>query len=109
MAVEALNRYAEGVCVGNLGICCFEVGFTKRAIKHYEDALAIARELKDRDGEARHLWNLGGCYYNLGNTDRAAELTNVALAICRKADNRFGEGFCMGALAEIALDQSSFE
>jgi hypothetical protein len=47
--------------------------------------------------------------YSLGNTDRAAELTNVALSICREADNRFGEGFCMGALAEFALDQSSFE
>ena len=64
----------------------------------YEQALAIAREIGDRQGEANHLGNLGICYADLGQTQRAIELLRAGLAIAREIGDRQGEADHLGNL-----------
>ncbi len=46
-------------------ICYNELGQIARAIDHYEQSLAIMREVGDRRDEGEHLGNLGICYSDL--------------------------------------------
>jgi len=77
---------------GNLGSAYRNMGQVQKAISCYEQALAIAREEKDRQGEGASLGNLGNCYRSLGQTARAIEYYERALAIAREIGDRRGEG-----------------
>ena len=77
--------------LGNLGNAYSNLGETRRAIGLYGQALAIDREIGDRQGEEAHLGNLGSAYANLGETRRAIELYEQALAIDREIGDRRGE------------------
>ena len=41
----------------------------KKAIEYYEQVLAIAREIGDRQGEGNHLGNLGNAYIQMGDDE----------------------------------------
>ncbi len=51
---------------GNLGNAYTELGEARKAIKYYDQALAITREIRDRRGEGANLGNLGNAYVELG-------------------------------------------
>ena len=80
------------------------LGQFTRAIDIFEQALAIARETGDREGEAIDLSNLGNCYADLGQIPRAIELYEQALAIARETGDREGEATCLGNLANSYSD-----
>jgi len=86
------------ISVGNLGSAYASMGQVQKAISCYEQALAIAREEKDRQGEGTWLGNLGICYACLGQTARAIEYFEQALAISRETGDRQGEGTDLGNL-----------
>jgi hypothetical protein len=50
----------------------------EEVITHYEQALAIARAIGDRRGEASHCWNLG-LLYEETDPARAAALMQVSV------------------------------
>ena len=52
--------------LGNLGICHFSLGEYRQAIDLHTQALAIARDIGDRQGEGAALGNLGLCHSSLG-------------------------------------------
>ena len=84
----------------NLGNCYVDLGQIPRAIGLYEQALAIAREIGDQEGEANPLGNLGNCYSDLGQIPRAIGLYEQALAIARQIGYRYGEALDSGRLGE---------
>jgi tetratricopeptide (TPR) repeat protein len=87
--------------VGNLhslGDACYVLGQVERAIKLYEDALAIAREMGDRRGEGVQLGHLGLAYHSLGQFERAIKLHKEALAVAREIGDRRNEGVELGYL-----------
>ena len=84
--------------VGNLGTAYRNIGQIPKAIACYEQALAWAREAKDKPGEGAWLGNLGNCYANLGQTRRAIEFYEQALAIDRQIGDHRGEGAILGNL-----------
>jgi tetratricopeptide (TPR) repeat protein len=92
------NPSTDAACKTNLGIAFSLAGETRRAIELYEQALAIARETGDRQGEGIHLGNLGLCHADLGETRRAIDLHGQALAIAREVGDRQGEGIDLGNL-----------
>jgi tetratricopeptide (TPR) repeat protein len=65
--------------LGNLGIAYAALGDSRRAIEHYEQARAIAREIGDRRGEAIGSWNLGDEYAKLGELEKAIALMQVTV------------------------------
>ncbi len=82
----------------NLGICYYSLGDYPRAIDYYQQSLAIAREIGNRQGEGAALGNLGNCYYRLGDFPRAIDYYQQSLAIAREIGNRRGEGNALGNL-----------
>jgi tetratricopeptide (TPR) repeat protein len=93
------DRDLEQGSVGNLGTAYRSLGRVAEAIRCYEQALAIAREVSDRSNEGIWLGNLANCYTDLGETRRAIELYEQALAIAREIGDRSGEGAWLGGLA----------
>jgi tetratricopeptide (TPR) repeat protein len=93
------DPYIEQASTGNLGIALYSMGRYREAIARHEEALAIARDIGDRGGEAAWLGNLGTSYATLGETRRAIDFYQQALAITRDIGNRGSEGVWLGNLA----------
>ena len=55
----------------------YSLGQYEKAIEHHKQALAISREIGDRQGEGNHLGNLGLVYINLGQYDEAKADLNL--------------------------------
>jgi CHAT domain-containing protein len=60
--------------------------------------LAIAREIKDRQGEGKALGNLGNASYSLGDYAKAIDYHQQLLEIARKIKDRRGEGAALNNL-----------
>ncbi|NER53142.1 MAG: CHAT domain-containing protein, partial [Symploca sp. SIO1A3] len=65
---------------------------------YHQQSLAIAREIKDRNGEAQSLNNLGIAYRNLGEYTQAIDYHQQSLAIAREISDRKREGQSLGNL-----------
>jgi tetratricopeptide (TPR) repeat protein len=116
------DRIDEGAHLGNLGSAYAHLGHVEKAIEHYEQALAISREIREasahgspewtdaHQGEANHLGNLGFAYYSLGQMERAIAYSEQALDISHEireastkaspewTEARRGEGTALGNL-----------
>jgi tetratricopeptide (TPR) repeat protein len=55
----------------NLGAVYDDLGQKQEALRYFEQALAIWREVGDRRGEGRTLWNTGALYFERGRNDAA--------------------------------------
>ncbi|MFC1835593.1 tetratricopeptide repeat protein [Thermodesulfobacteriota bacterium] len=82
------DRKGEANALSNLGNVYYAWGQYKKAVEHYETALAIRRELADRRGEGSILGNLGGVYYAWGQYKKAVDFFEKSLAICRDVGDR---------------------
>jgi tetratricopeptide (TPR) repeat protein/class 3 adenylate cyclase len=71
------------------------------AIAHYDECLALRRQLNDRAGEAAALGNLGDAWQRMSEWKRARRYSRQALAIRREVGDRGGEGL---DLANLAID-----
>jgi hypothetical protein len=72
----------------------------ERAIEHYQQALAISREIGDRRGEAFTCWNLG-LLYEESEPARAVELMSICVAYEREIGHPHAEADAE-RVAEIA-------
>ena len=70
-------------------------------IDYFKQALAIFRELKDRQSVALALRNLGDTYMSFTRLDKAVESYEQALPIYREIKDRQGEAMVLGPLANI--------
>ena len=82
----------------NLGLCCASLGHYRLAVRLHTQALAIDRDIGDRQGESADLGNLGSCHYRLGNYRQAIDLHTQALVIDRDIGDRQGESADLGNL-----------
>src|SRR5262249_30745286 len=64
----------NGVHLANLGLCHFNLGDYRQAADLHTQALAIARERGDREGEGIELGNLALCHATLGDYRQAISL-----------------------------------
>jgi tetratricopeptide (TPR) repeat protein len=55
----------------NLGLVYDALGQKQEALRYYQQALAISREVGDRAGEGTTLWNIGALYFEQGRNDAA--------------------------------------
>jgi len=79
-----------------IGIIHYLLGDARKAIKYYDQSLAIAREIGDRRGEGADLGNLGLAYAALGDARKAIDYYEQALAIDREIGDKRGEGADLG-------------
>ena len=74
------------------------LGDYAKAIEYAQQYLAIARSIKDRQGEGTALGNLEIAYRSLGDYAKAIEYSQQSLAIARSIKDRQGEGAELGNL-----------
>jgi tetratricopeptide (TPR) repeat protein len=84
--------------LGSLGRAFYSLGQVERAIKLYEQALAIAREIGYHQNEGIWLGNLGLAYRAQGQVERAIEFHEQALAIAREIGDSQNESIWLGCL-----------
>ena len=85
------------------GTAAHSLGEYERAIDLHTQALAIFRDIGDRQGEGAALGNLGLCRYSLGEYERAIDLHAQALAIARDIGDRYGEANALDYLGRAWL------
>jgi tetratricopeptide (TPR) repeat protein/predicted transcriptional regulator len=93
----------------NLGLIAVERGELEAAEEHHEEALALFREIGDREGEARCLKHLGRAAFYASDYDRAREWFEDGLATAREVDARLVEFGCLMDVGAVAVRQSDFE
>jgi tetratricopeptide (TPR) repeat protein len=104
-AALALNyRWDEEAFLNKMGLTCHNLGQVEKAIDYYEQALAICREIEDRQDEGDTLGNLGLAYRALGQVEKAIEYHEQALTIAREIGDRRGEGNHLGNLGNAYSD-----
>jgi|SRR5579883_1292647 len=85
-------------CERGIGNAYLQLSDYPQAIEHYQQSLATAREIGDRDGEGRALGNLGLVYQRLSDYPQAIEYHQQFLTIAREIGYRQGEGIALGNL-----------
>jgi tetratricopeptide (TPR) repeat protein len=91
--------HLQAANLGSLGIAYHAMGQFEQAIKLYEEALDIARRIRDRRGEGRWLGQLGITYQVLGQVEQAIKLYEEALVATREIGDRRNEGVWLGRLS----------
>jgi CHAT domain-containing protein/Flp pilus assembly protein TadD len=110
-ARESKNRDEEAnglLRQGNINYC---QGKHKEALNSYQEALIIARELKDLSLEGFLLGNIGLVYINLGKYQEAIVNLEQDLAIIRQSkdkNNRQDEGQALGMLGDAYYAQGNY-
>jgi tetratricopeptide (TPR) repeat protein len=84
--------------LASLGNCHLRLGDYRQAIDLYTQALAIDRDMGNRQGEGIQLGNLALCHESLGDYRQAIDLHTQALAIDRDIGDRQGEGAMLASL-----------
>lgn len=77
------------------------IGMEAEALKYWESALAIYRQIGERRNEGAMLGNIGGAFRVLGQYDKALEAFQSSLSICREAGDRQGEGMALNSIAIV--------
>jgi tetratricopeptide (TPR) repeat protein len=97
------HQQGEGNSLNNLGNVALNQGDYGAAKGHFEQSLAIRREIGDRWGEGNSLSNLGRVVWNQGNYGTAKEYFEQSLAIRREIGDRLEEGNSLNDLGSAAL------
>jgi tetratricopeptide (TPR) repeat protein len=71
-----------------LGNALYGMGQYDRAIRSYEEALALARRSESRGDQGKLLGNLAICYSDLGEVPKAIDYTKQSLAIAVEVGSR---------------------
>ncbi len=82
-----------------------ELGEYEAAERHLFQALAVYREVSDREGEGIALANLGLALQQQGRHDEALDLLRQALSIDREIGNRRSEGYVLTHLGYSHLER----
>lgn len=88
-------------------IACFH-GDYKLAIRHYEKAFEIVKQLGNRFSESLLMNNMGTAYLELFQYDQAEQYFLKSLQICREINDREGEAIALSNLGEMAAYQKDF-
>ncbi|MBD2353121.1 tetratricopeptide repeat protein [Tolypothrix sp. FACHB-123] len=91
-------RKAEADRLFKQGIQQYQTSQFEAALRSWQQALIIYREIKVRKGESNTLGNLGIAYFSLGDYPKAIEYHQQRLAIAKEIKDRFGEGQSLGNL-----------
>ncbi len=85
----------------SLGTAYRSIGEHRTALRHYAQALRLARRCGWQESAATTLGNLGVVYHKLGRLSAAARHLDTALAVDRQLGRRAGEANNLGLLAAV--------
>lgn len=103
------DPYKRGPYLSNLGnYYLTAAGDFDRARDHFQQALAVYRELDDYDGQFRALSQLASLHSGQGEYRAAAEVYNRILAIHEALADEKGAGAVYNSIAGIYLNQDDY-
>lgn len=91
----------EAIRLSEQGRHQLATGQLQKALKTFQQVLAIRRKIGSRADEAEALSNLGETYNDLSQYDRAVEILQQSLSIHTQIGNRRGEGETLSILGEV--------
>jgi tetratricopeptide (TPR) repeat protein len=100
---DARIQAVRGEWLNELGLHQQHLGNPKKAIASFSEALAVARQNKNRQWEGATLGNIGVAWADLGDAHRAIGYHEQALAIAREIGDRRREGQTLGNLGNAWL------
>jgi len=100
--LKAVNHHSLGDAYRNLGRA-------REAAAQYEDALATAREIGEKETEGAALGGLGRANWMLGQVEKATGYLKEALTIAREIGDRRSEGMHVRSLGRIYCDLGQME
>jgi len=101
---ERRDHALEGPVLNNLAMMSRATGHPYEALRLYEQALVLMREVGDRAGEGTTLNNLGRVYDDLGQKAKALDYYEQALVLRREVGDRAGEGTTLNNLGGVYDD-----
>lgn len=108
-AVITRSLYDQAVAKNNLGIVELDAGNPVQAEHTLEAALALRRESRDPDGEARTLQRLGIAAYMQGHLDDAARRFEASRALANQHQLLQVEGRALFRIGDVLRTQGRFE
>ncbi|BAY25979.1 TPR repeat-containing protein [Calothrix sp. NIES-2100] len=98
LAQNPSAQKAEADRLFNQGKQQYQTSQFEAALRSWQQALIIYREIKDRKSEENALGNLGNAYLYLGNYKKAIDHFQHILAIAQQIKDRQGEGNALGGI-----------
>ena len=95
------RQRVEGNALGGLGIVYSSLGQYDKAKASLEAALAISREMGDKQNEGKFLSNLGIVYKALGQYDKAKASYEASLVIYREIGDKQNEASALSGLGNV--------
>ena len=105
---DDIHRTFEAEALFNLADLFSIQGNYAEALKHHKQALAINRELKDRNAEAVSLNNIGVLYHLMKNDEKSLANHEVALDIRRALKDKRGTAESHNHIAGLYLAQGKY-
>lgn len=110
VVAQALSaKQSEAKKLMDLGNVQFDKENNEAAIKSYQQALAIYRQIGDLKGESEACLSLGYTYEQLVSYLKAAEFFQIVIKLGRATKNASIEAQGLNGLANIDLDQEKFD
>ena len=100
------DKQIHGSVLGSLGNAYYNLSEYRKAIKYYEQALKIAKEVGDRKSEGIWLGSLGNVFNELSKPKKAIEYYEQALKIAKEVGDMYLEGRWLGNLGNAYNDLS---
>ena len=95
------QRKEEALRLLQLGIQQVNQGQFQEALKAFQEALAIFKQIGDTAREETTLNNIGEAYHNLGQYKKALDYYQQALAIGKKIKDTPGEGTTLNNIGAV--------
>ncbi len=96
--------HGEASTLDNLGRAWSDMGDGKQALDNFNQALAIFRNLGERNGEALVLNDTGPAFAALGQKQKALDAYKQAIALWREVGNRQGEALTLNNIGRLYND-----
>ncbi len=97
-----------GMTLANRGNAYFGADLYVEAVETHQQHLKLAREIRDRKGEAQAYGNLGMVYQAIGDYPQAIENQKQRLKISRRINDKAGEGLALSNLGIIYHSQGNY-
>lgn len=105
-AAQAIgNQHSEAELSCNMGNIQLDQNDLKKALLHYENALAAFRAVGDRRSEGQVMGNIGIVYTNIGDMEKASHYFSQGLFIAKELRNRQSECNILGNLGNLYVEK----
>lgn len=106
---HSIGKVSEALAFSSLGLIYLQSAKYGQAKESFEKALAINKELEDKNGEGQTLGNLALLSSFLGQTENARDYYNQSLIIAKEQKNRRNELSALNGLGSAYSALSQFE